>query len=262
MIQNIKILSIVVVAWLTLVGQAMAAVPADELIKEANLLYSQYKDREALATFRLVLEVEPSHYEALYKASLINSRIGARYADETEKIAHFTSAKNYAEMALTADPRGADAHYVMALAINNLSITLGSRDRITNLKIVKEHLDKALIANPKHAAAWQLLGRWHYRAANFNFLETTASRLLTGQVPVGASNYRAIESLKKSIEYDPQNISGYYDLAVIYRSMKNKAESAAMLQQALTLNLFTSEDLEISRRCKALLQELSSTSII
>ena len=150
----------------------------------------------------------------------------------------------------------------MALAIHNLSMETGPKDRIINLKFIKQHLDKALAGNPEHAAAWQLMGRWQYRAAHVNFLEATASKFLTGGVPVGASSYKAIEALKKSIQYNPQNISSYYDLAIIYRDMKNKVESISILEQARKLNLVTSEDLEISRRCKALLQELGAPSII
>jgi tetratricopeptide (TPR) repeat protein len=260
MIKQIKILLIGVMAWLAFAGQALASVPANDLIKEANTLLSQYKDREALAKFQLVLMEDPSHYEALYKASLLNTRIGMRYSDESEKIEYFSAAKGYAEMALKVNPKGADGHYVLALAVNNLSIVSGTKNRVLNLKLVKQHLDNALIADPRHAAAWQLLGRWYYKVANFNFLEATACKFLAGGVPVGASNYKAIESIRKSITFNPNNISGFYDLAIIYRDMKQKAESISVLQEALQLNLITSEDLEISRRCKALLQDLGSNN--
>jgi regulator of microtubule dynamics protein 3 len=244
----------VVSAWLTFVSYATcASVPADELIKEANQLYRQFKDREALAKFQMVLLQQPSNYEALYKTSLLNTRIGLRYADETEKLEYLAAAKGYAELALAANEEGADSHYAFALAVHNYSIVSGAKERILNIRLVKRHLEKTLRLNPQHAGAWQLLGRWHYKVANFNFLETAAAELLINGVPRGATNEKAIEAIRKSITYDPQNISGYYDLAVIYQDMKLKAESVAVLQDALALKLVTSEDLEISRRCKAML---------
>ena len=262
---NLKVYKflVAILVWLAFAGQTLAAVPDDfddDLLKEANALLEQYKDSEALEKFQLILLDHPDHYEALYKASLLKSRIGARYSDETEKIQYFTAAKVYAESALQVQPSGADSHYAMALAINNLSMVTGPKDRLVNLDIIKEHLDKAINAKPDHAAAWQLLGRWYYKAANLNFLETTATKFLTGTVPVGASNYRAIESLKKSIELNPLNISGFYDLAIIYHDTKQIAESIQVLQDALKLNLVTSEDLEISRRCKAMLEQISNGS--
>lgn len=249
--------------WLAVAGRTQAAaIDDDDLLKEANSLLGQYKDSEALEKFKLVLLDNPDHYEALYKASLLNSRIGGRYIDETEKLQYFTSAKVYAESALQVQPNGADSHYAMALAINNLSMVSGAKDRLMSLAIIKEHLDKALRANPEHAAAWQLLGRWYYKAANLNLLETTASKFLTGSAPVGASNYRAIEALQKSITINPLNISGLYDLAIIYHDINQTRQSIQVLQEALKLNLLTSEDLEISRRCKAMLQQIGGDMII
>jgi tetratricopeptide (TPR) repeat protein len=244
-------------AWLVFASYAACASgPADELIKEANQLFKQYKDREALEKFQLVLLQQPNNYEALYKTSLLTTRIGLRYADETEKLEYLTAAKGYAEMALAANEEGADSHYAFALAVHNLSIVSGAKERILNIRLVKSHLEKALRLNPLHPGAWQLLGRWHYKVANFNFMETAAAELLIKGVPRGATNEMAIEAIQKSITYDPQNISGYYDLAIIYRDMKRKEESVAILQHALALKLVTSEDLEISRRCKALLLSL------
>lgn len=263
MIRHIRNIIFVVSAWLAFASYATcASVPADELIKEANQLFKQFKDREALEKFQMVLLQQPSNYEALYKTSMLHTRIGLRYADETEKLEYLTAAKGYAEMALAANEEGADGHYVFALATHNLSIVSGAKERLLNIRLVKSHLEKALRLNPQHAGAWQLLGRWHYKVANFNFLETAAAELLINGVPRGASNEKAIEAIHNSITFDPHNISGYYDLAVIYRDMKLKEESAAILQNALSLKLITSEDLEISRRCKALLLSLKGEPAI
>jgi len=253
---------VVIGVWLAFVGHTFASAPIDDLLKEANDLYNQYKDSEALVKYQLVLLDNPEQYEALYKASLLESRIGARYSDETEKIQHFTSAKVYAESALQVKPNGADSHYAMALAITNLSLVSGPKDRLVNLSSIKDHVDKALLFNPAHAAAWQLLGRWHYKVANLNFLEVTAAKFFTGEIPKGANNYKAIEALKKSIVQDPLNISGFYDLAIIYKDTKQIEQSILVLQEAIKLNLITSEDLEISRRCKALLQEIGDKVVV
>ncbi len=70
MTRQLKNIIFVLSAWLAFASYATgASVPADELIKEANQLYKQYKDREALEKFQMVLLQQPAHYEALYKAS-------------------------------------------------------------------------------------------------------------------------------------------------------------------------------------------------
>jgi regulator of microtubule dynamics protein 3 len=260
MLGILRVIFLGVSVWMVITTQALASLPSDELLKEANRLYLEYKDGDALKKFELVLAQDPKNYEALYKLSLLDLRIGGRFFDETQKLQYYTSAKEYAQKALEVNAFGADANYAMAAALNNLSIVTGVKERLINLKKVREHLDKALAANPRHADAWQLLGRWHYKAANLNFLECTASKFLSGGVPVG-SNFNAIEALQKSILYNPDNISSYYDLAIIYRNMKNAGKSIEVLEKATKLQLVTSDDLELSRRCKALLHELGKTSV-
>jgi len=253
MVRNLTNVFIGAFIWLACVSQAFASLPSDDLLKEANQLYQEFKDGEALKKFQMVLTQQPNSYEALYKICLLDLRIGSRFTDETQKLQFFTAAKEHAQKALEVNPQGADAHFVMAAALSNLSMVTGFKDRIVNLKSIKKHLDQALAYNPQHAAAWQLLGRWHYKVANLNVVECAASNFLMGGAPVGASNYNAIESLQKSLQYDPQNISSYYDLAIIYRDMKNKEKSISILEKAVKLQLVTSDDLELSRRCKAML---------
>jgi regulator of microtubule dynamics protein 3 len=260
MIKSFKVLFFGISAWILITGQALASLPSDELLKEANQLYRQYKDGEALQKYQQVLVYEPNNYEALYKLSLLDLRIGSRFADESQKLQFFTSAKEYAQKALAVNNKGADAHYAMAAALNNLSMVSGVKERMVNMKMVKEHLDKTLAINPVYAEAWHLLGRWHYKAANLNFIECTASKFVNGGLPVGASNYNAILSLNRAILYNPTNISSYYDLAIIYRDMKNPGKCVEVLQKAVLLELITSEDLELSRRCKALLLQIGKST--
>ncbi|QNF35041.1 hypothetical protein HUW51_20820 [Adhaeribacter swui] len=237
--------------------QAFSFNASDELVREANQLLGEYKDAEALQKFEEVLVVVPHHYEALYKISLLHSRIGLRYSDESQKSEHFLLAKNFAEKALEVNKHGSESNYVMALAISNLSFVSGAKARIGNLKTIKSYLDKSLAANPKNANAWQLLGRWHFKVANLNILECTISKILNGCAKTEASNALAVSALKKAIALDPNNLTYYYDLAVVYRETKEIDESIAVLQNATQLQPITSEDLELSRRCKVMLNELS-----
>ncbi|WP_051360058.1 hypothetical protein [Adhaeribacter aquaticus] len=251
---------IVLTVCLISIGQTLAFVPADDLIKEANQLFNQFKDREALSKYQQVLNAEPQNYEALWKMSLLQLRIGSRYSDETEKLDFFAAARDYAERAVAISPEGADAHYTLALALNNLSMVMGVKERVSNLKLIKFHIDKTIALKFEHASAWQLLGRWYYKAANLTFLECTFSKLITGGLPEGATNELAIEALRQAITLNPGNINGYLDLALIYRDVKNKSAAIAVLQEAIKLDLVTAEDLEINRRCKSLLHDLGGVA--
>ena len=239
--------------------QALAATTkVKELLQEANLFYADSKDNLALQKFEEVLKLEPTCYEALWKSSLLNSRIGNRYSDVISKINYFDKAWVFADQALCAF-EGAEANYVMALAVYNKALALNVKERMQNSKVIKFYLDEAVCANPSYSDAWQLIGRWHFKNANLNMAEKSAVNLFFGGIPLEASNEQAVEALQNAIKFNPNNISYYFDLACVYRELEKEDMSMALLQDAANLKLLTSEELEISRRCKAMLEEMDRT---
>ena len=200
--------------------------------------------------------MEPNCDEALWKASLLNSRIGNRYSDQISKLKYYENAWRYADAALCANPNDAEANYVMALAVYNKSLVLGLKERMQRTKVIKFYLDEALCANPEHADAWQLLGRWHFKNANLSLPERSAINLFFGGVALGASNEMAVEALQNAIKFNPKNISYYYDLAIVYNELQKPDLSIVTLQEAIDLKLITAEELEISRRCKNMLNQM------
>ena len=228
------------------------------LLQEANLFYAEAKDNLALQKFEEALELDPTCYEALWKSSILTSRIGNRYSDVISKLNYYDKAWQFADKALCAFP-GAEANYVMALAVYNKAMALNVKERMQNSKVIKFYLDEAICANPTYADAWQLMGRWHFKNANLNLAEKSAVNLFFGGVPLDASNEQAVEALQKAINFNPNNISYYFDLACVYRELQKEDMSMALLQDAVNLKLLTSEELEISRRCKAMLDEMERT---
>ncbi|PRY11950.1 tetratricopeptide repeat protein [Pontibacter ummariensis] len=236
---------------------AMAGMPSsghEQLLQRAEQLLNNYKDIEALVLYEEVLAESPDNYEALCKASFLHSRIGDRYQDETRKIEHFSKARQYAVQAYELSPHDAESNYVMALAMASEAMVSGPRQRLVDINEVKRFADAALACNSEHAGAWHILGRWYFKMANLNFAEKAASKLLFGGVNK-ATNQEAADAIEKAIAYNPNNIRYYYDLACIYEEMKEKEACISTLQKALTVNLETKDELELSRRCNIMLQE-------
>ncbi|WP_276496104.1 tetratricopeptide repeat protein [Pontibacter litorisediminis] len=226
-----------------------------ELMKRAEQLLSNYKESEALRLFEQVLAESPDNYEALCKASLLHSRIGDRFMDETRKQEHFATAKELAKRAYELDPVDAEANFVMAVALGANAMISGPKERLQGIHQMKSFVDAALANNNHHAGAWYMLGRWHFKMANLNFAEKAATKMFFGGVCGEASNEMAAKAIEQAIVYEPNNIRYYYDLASIYKEMKNTAACISTLQKAQTLTLETKEELELSRRCSILLQQ-------
>ena len=227
------------------------------LLKKANELLKNYKDTEALQVYEEILTTAPQNYEALCKASFLHCRIGERYEDETRKAEHFEKAKTYAMFAYGLKPQDAESNYVMAMSIGSMAMVSGATKRLEGINQAKVFVDEALKSDSTHAGAWYLLGRWHFKMANLNLAEVTAAKFLFGGVSPEASNLKAIEAIQKSIKYKPDYIRYYLDLATIYKELDEKQACVTTLEQAMALEVTTSEDLEVARRCKMMLQRES-----
>ncbi|WP_148041387.1 tetratricopeptide repeat protein [Rufibacter immobilis] len=229
---------------------------SENLLWEANQLYKDYKDAEALAKYEQLLASEPEQQEALIKASIVCGRIGSRFPDDTQKSQYYQKAFTFAQRALLVDSSVAESNYIMALSLSNLCQTVTLKERMVQLNQIKTFLDRALAKNPRHADSWHLMGRWSFKVANLSFTERSANRLLTHLPLPISSNQAAIEAISKAIELDPSNLLYYYDLARVQREANLSNDCVQTLQRALDQKLTTTEDLEVSRRCRILLQEV------
>lgn len=254
------VLLTMILFWAAAGQQVSAAVSkAETLLQEARQLYAASKDAQALQKYQEVLNIKPNCYEALCKSSLLYSRIGSRFPDIISKLNYFETAWEFADKALCANNDGAEGNYVMALAVYNKAQASGLKERMKVTKVIKYYLDNALCEDSKHADSWQLLGRWYFKNANLTAAETAALNLFFDGAPLDASNEKAVEALQKAIKFNPENISYYYDLALVFRELQKPDLCELTLEEAADLKLVTAEELEISRRCKALLNKIEKS---
>jgi regulator of microtubule dynamics protein 3 len=228
----------------------------DVLLRKAYELKTQYKETEALAVYEQIIAADAASFEALCHASLLHSRMGDRFTDDSRKLEHFNTARTYATRAYELNPLDARANYAMALSLSCLAMVSGPKQRLTLIAQVKDYLDATLYTDGGHADAWHLLGRWYFKMANLNFAEVAAYKMMGG-ISEKANNQDAVYAMQMAIHHNPTNLRYYYDLACIYQEMKEKEFSVATLQQAVALNLDlqTKEEMELSRRCKIMLQD-------
>ncbi|QKG52414.1 hypothetical protein [Hymenobacter sp. BRD67] len=225
-------------------------------LRQASTLQAKYKDSEALAEYQAVLKLNAQHYESLWRAAVLSVSIGNRYSDETRKKAYFDAALEYAERALGLQPEGGESNYAMALALFSEAGLTSARDRLRLFKQLRSHVFLAAERRPDLPEAWQLLGRWYYRVAHYNLLEKAFSRIFLGGYPSGATSKKAMDALEKAHQLDPLRIQYCYDLARMYKYQGRRQRAIAMLQEAIKLPTYTSEDLAVNRLCQQLLPPL------
>jgi regulator of microtubule dynamics protein 3 len=230
------------------------------LLREASHLKQEHRSQEALLLYEEVLGLDPLQQEALWQASLLLLHRGSLTSDETSKGEDFKKAEKYSRKALEVAPENPAATFALASSLLHLCQIASIRQKLHLLKEAKQYLDQVLVKNPLHADAWHLLGRWHFRAANYNLSELLLASFYMREVSRKASNQEAILAMEMAITLEPANILYYHDLARVLQEKKQTLACQQILQKALLLEVITVEDAQISRKCKTMLGELRASA--
>ena len=238
-------------------GQGNSA-QIQDLLDSATKLRAVNNEALALTKYDEVLKLDPDHYEALHSASLLYSRVGNRFSadNQAKKEEFFKKAKSLADRAIKANPTDAEGQFVMSVAMGRMALISDAKGRVAASKDIKKYAELALKYDPKHAGAWDVLGRWNSKVANLSFAEKAAANLLFGGVPEGASNENAVRCFENALKYKPNYILYMYDLATAYYQVKNTDKCKAMLNALIKLPAETQDDPGIQKEAKMMLASL------
>lgn len=228
----------------------------EELIASAEIINeSNYSD--ALAIYEKILEMDPNNFEAIWNAAFLNSKLGYAAHDADDKKFYLERAVELAEKSYKIDPNHYRSNYVMAVSLGRIGDIRSAKDRVKNATLIKEYADKALELNPKHAATWHMVGKWHYRLSTMNVAEKAAAALFYGGLPGGASLEKAELYFKNAIEHRPEYILYHLDLAFTLVKMGKKQEAIETLEKTVSMNPFTQDDLGYLEKAQKLLKRLT-----
>lgn len=248
-----KVLSLLVLFLAT--GVLIAQNPqVEELMKSGRTLVNK-NDALALKKFEAVLEIDDSNFEALHQASLMSSRVGNRLSDEASQTKYFRSAKDLAQRAITVNPSNAEGYYVMGVALGRISLIAGTKEKVSNVRAIKENAETALRYDNKHGGAWHLLGRVNVGVANASTAERIAANTFFGGLPKEMSNEKAINCYKNALKYKPNTILFMYDLAGALFYNKQHEESQMVLKQLLKTPNGTEDDTKTKKEAEEMLAE-------
>lgn len=228
------------------------------LASEADSLYNAFEEKEALKAYEKILNRDPEDYRALWRASFLYSRIGNRKGEKETQKEYYSKAQQLAKRALEVDSTDAQSHFVMSVAMGRKALIASARDRVAASRDIKKHVDRALAFDSTHAGAWHVLGRWHFKVANLNFVERLAANTLFGGIPGDATNETAAKAIRRAIELNDNYVLYYHDLAMVYNEMGKQKEAMEACQNALGLENLTPDDMRLKNECRNWLEDWKS----
>lgn len=222
----------------------------------ADSLYKNFEEKQALEIYKKIVEQDSKSYRALWRTSFLYSRVGHRLENKDEKVEYYNSAIEFAKRALEVDSTDTQSNFVMAVALGRKAMISGAKQRVSAARDIKKYTDRALEYDSSNAGAWHVLGRWHFKVANLNWIERTAANILYGGLPGDASNEEAAKYIEKAIQLNQDYILYYYDLATVYDELGKEELAISTCQTAIDKPILTPGDDEIKQDCRELINNL------
>ena len=227
----------------------------NDLLTKANTLYKQFKETEALDTYKQVLTVDATNLTALVKCVELTASLGKKQTDKGSQVDYYTSSKEYADKASAANANSADACYAQALAYANLSVTETENKKIVeDVKQIKLNADKGLAINPNHALLNYMEGKWHYEMLDLSWLKKAALKTFYGSGLPKPDIDSAIFFMEKCRSLEPYFVQNYLDLAKAYQLNKRPTQEIEVLSKLVKLPNRTADDAGLKAEGKKMLQ--------
>jgi tetratricopeptide (TPR) repeat protein len=209
----------------------MVAIPAraqtaGDVVLAGDRAHAALDAPAALAHYERALSMDPTHYEALWKASRDAVDLGEFTADKKRRTELYRRGEGYARRAVAVNPTDAEAHFHLARAVGVAALALGVRDRVKYANEVRAEALRALEIDPKHPGALHVLGMWNAEVMRLSGFERSFARtFLGGKVFSAASWADAIRYMEEAVAVDPHRLTHHLDLARIYRDRGEKAKA-------------------------------------
>lgn len=195
--------------------KASASLPVDELLRQADEMYSGRENldrvREGLKTLKRIRAVEPNHYEASWRAARLNYTLGDHSTDEGERKKAFQEGIEAGKAAVRSDANKPDGHFWLGANHGGSAQLEGPLAGLAAAKELRRLMETVLKLDESYqgGSAFMVLGR----------LDTELPEML------GGSPERAVETLERGLRYGEQNSLLRLRLAEAYAKLKRKEDA-------------------------------------
>jgi tetratricopeptide (TPR) repeat protein len=223
---------------LTLLGAArpVVAQAPDPRIVRLDSLYDAVQPKAMLEAAKAVLATEPGNYDALWRAARAQVDIAKQIKGDheyTRKVRDsvYAVAEDYARRAIAVDSMDAEGHFILSVALGELSRTRGGKERVSFARIIYDEAARALELDPDHDGAHHVLGAWHAEIKRLSGVTRFFAKTLLGAGFMDRASWdSAAVHLERAVALDPTYIHHRLELAQIYVDMKRWGEAEAQLR--------------------------------
>ncbi len=196
--------------------------------------------QEALAHFRAALALDSMNYDANWQAARTLADLGKMMpnSQRAQRDTVYQEARAFAERAVRANSNGADGHYMVAVSIGRVALTMGARDRVRYSRVIRDEALRATELDPRHDGALHVLGRWNAEIQRLPGITKFFARTFLGASIFSQASWdNSVNYFTQAININPQNIYHHLDLAEALIDADRQAEARPHLEEIAQLPL-------------------------
>jgi hypothetical protein len=216
---------------------------------------------QALMHYREALALDSTSYDANWKAARVLVDLGLLLPDaqKAQRDTLYNEARAFAERAVRSNANGADGHYMVAVSIGRVALTLGARQRVRYASVIRDEALRTTELSPRHDGALHVLGRWNAEIQRLPGLTKFFAKTFLGASIFNQATWaNSWTYLSQAVAIDPQNIYHHLDFAETLRDMDSTVAARVQLEHVAQLPLGCDPmDPTYKQQAAALLQRLS-----
>ncbi len=224
----------------------------NDYLVQGDAVRKAFDNQKALELYKKALEQEPGSFEALWRISRAHIDIGEHLTEKDDQLAHFETAKLYADSTIAAKPEDSVGYTRRAIAKGKIALFKGVFKSVGIVKSVREDCQKAIELNPEDDIVHYVYARTHYKVAG-------KSKIFRAPLGLGwGSKKEAKKLFEKAIELKPDFIMYHLDYAILLIDMKKYEEAREYLQKIADIPIVDEDDEAKKEEAKKLLSEIAN----
>jgi tetratricopeptide (TPR) repeat protein len=172
------------------------------VLREGDAAFQAFDNETARLCYERAFDIDSTDCDVLWKLARADIHRGM-VAPDDERLHWFASSEGHARQCVALHPDSSQAHFLLAVAIGQMTKVVGGKRRIELSKDVQREAEATLSLDPSHAGAMHVLGRWNYEVAGIGWLTKVAAKIVYGGAPPGASYENAKGWFERAIAARP-----------------------------------------------------------
>jgi tetratricopeptide (TPR) repeat protein len=240
---------------LVLASPVPAADSVEELIRKGDVFYAKLQPAEALKYYLPAEKLDPNNAQLLVRIARQYRHLMSDAPKREEKLQLGGTAVDYSKRAVALAPNDPETNLAVAISYGKLLPIQGTKEQVTNSRVVKAAADKVIALDPSNDLAWQILGRWYFNLAEVGPVKRALAQIIYGKLPP-ARYEDAVRCFEKAIALNPNRLMHYVELGRTYAAMGRTADARKFITKGLAMPETEKDDPETKERGRQVLQKL------